>query len=90
MRGSDSKTLGGEADKRAQAKAMLNATAGEQSPKFRDALEREVIELTNIGNTLRIRHSETTQEKLESSEYVDYLFYRLLSLIRLILLRKAN
>ena len=84
------KTLGGEADKRAQAKAMIDATAGEQSPKFRDALDRESRELTNIGNTLRIRHSETTQEKLASSEYVDYLFYRLFSLIRLILLRRAN
>lgn len=82
------KTLGDEADKKAQVKVMLDATAGENSPTFRSALEREAIEITNIGNTLRIRHSETNQEQLERSDYVDYLFYRLFSLIRLILLAK--
>ena len=84
------KTLDGQGDKKAQTKAMLDATAGTSSPKFRDALEREAKEVTDIGNSLRIRHSETSQEKLASSEHVDYLFYRLFSLIRLILLRKAN
>ena len=84
------KTLDGQGDKKAQIKAMLDATAGTSSPKFRDALEREAKEVTDIGNSLRIRHSETGQEKLASSEHVDYLFYRLFGLIRLILLRRAN
>ena len=82
------KTLGDEADKKAQVKVMLDATAGENSPTFRDALEREAMEITKIGNSLRIRHSETNQEQLERSDHVDYLFYRLFSLIRLILLAK--
>ena len=84
------KTLEGQGDKKTQVKAMLDATAGASSPKFREALEREAKEVTDIGNSLLIRHSETSQEKLASSEHVDYLFYRLFGLIRLILLRKTN
>ena len=75
------KTLDGQGDKKSQAKAMLDKTAGTSSPKFRDALEREARELTSIGNSLRIRHSETSQEILAVDEHVDYLFYRLFSLI---------
>ena len=79
------KTLDGQGDKKAQARAMLDNAAGSSSPKFRDALDREATELTGIGNSLRIRHSETNQEMLTTSEHVDYLFYRLFSLIQLIL-----
>ena len=79
------KTLDGQGDKKAQAQAMLDNAAGTSSPKFRDALDREAIELTGIGNSLRIRHSETNQEMLATSEHVDYLFYRLFSLIQLVL-----
>ena len=79
------KTLDGQGDKKARIKAMLDVTAGASSPIFRDAVEREAIELTDIGNTLRIRHSETSQEILATSEHVDYLFYRLFSFVLLIL-----
>ena len=79
------KTLDGQGDKRAQVKAMLDGTAGASSPKFRYALENEATELTSIGNSLGIRHSETNQEMLATSEHVDYLFYRLLSVVQLIL-----
>lgn len=41
---------------------------------FRATLDGEARELTRIGNTFRIRHSETTQVPLEHSEYIDYLF----------------
>ena len=79
------KTLDGQGDKKARIKAMLDVTAGASSPIFRDAVEREAIELTDIGNSLRIRHSETSQEILATSEHVDYLFYRLFSFVLLIL-----
>lgn len=79
------KTLDGQGDKKAQTTEMLNKTAGKCSPKFREALDREAIELTGIGNSLRIRHSETNQEMLATSGHVDYLFYRLFSLIQLVL-----
>ena len=79
------KTLDGQGDKKAGAKAMLDVTAGTSSPQFRDALEREAMEITYIGNNLRIRHSETSQEMLTTSDHVDYLLYRLFSLVQLIL-----
>ena len=79
------KTLDGQGDKKAQTKAMLDMTAGKASPKFRDALDKEALELTRIGNSLRIRHSETNQEIIATSEHVDYLFCRLFSLVHLIL-----
>jgi hypothetical protein len=79
------KTLGPGPDKKAQASAMLEAAAGSSSPKFREALETEARQLTSIGNSLQIRHSETTQERIARSEQVDYLFHRLFSLIQAIL-----
>ena len=79
------KTLDGQGDKKAQARAMLDNAARTSSPKFRDALDKEAVELTGIGNSLRIRHSETSQEMLATSEHVDYLFYRLYSLMQLVL-----
>lgn len=82
------KTLDGEGDKKSQVKSMLDKTAGTASPKFREAIEQEARNLTDIGNNLRIRHSETNQEVLARNEHVDYLFYRLFSLIQLTLLSK--
>lgn len=72
-------------NKKAGIAALLDATVGGRSAKFRDALEKEARELTRIGNTFLIRHSETNQEKLESDEHVDYLFLRMFSLIHLII-----
>ena len=79
------KTLGTGADKKAQITELLDATAGTGPPKFREALEWEARELTRIGNNLRIRHSEMSQERLSRSEYGDYLFHRLFSLVQLLL-----
>ncbi|MCY4393101.1 MAG: hypothetical protein OXE43_13795 [Chloroflexi bacterium] len=83
------KTLDGGGDKKSRVALMLDAAAGSQSPRFRDALEREATELTGIGNSLRIRHSETTQEGLARPEHADYLFYRLFSLIHLVLTTRS-
>ena len=79
------KTLGNGSDKKFQVTSLLDDTAGASSSKFRQALEKEARELTEIGNTFQIRHSETNQERLVRSEHVDYLFHRLYSLISLIL-----
>ena len=78
------KTLEGQ-DKKAQITAILNRIADSSSSKFRNALEQEAMELTRIGNTFQIRHSETNQERLTRSEHVDYLFHRLFALIHVIL-----
>ena len=60
------KTLGGH-DKREHIKALLDQASGPSSPKFREAVEREARELTCLGNSLHIRHSETSQEPLNES-----------------------
>ena len=78
------KTLGGP-DKKAQVTSLLDGTAGSSSPKFRAMLEREAKELTSIGNSFQIRHSETSQEQLAKGEHVDYLFHRLFCFIQMIL-----
>jgi hypothetical protein len=52
---------------------------------FRKRLDAESKELSEIGNKFRIRHHETDKIPLESSNHVDYLFYRMFSLIYLIL-----
>ena len=69
--------------KPASITALLNRAAAE--PNFRALLEKEAHELTGIGNTFRIRHSETTQVALQMNEHVDYLFHSLFALIRLLL-----
>lgn len=78
------KTLEPGADKRVQADALLDRVAAPNSG-FREALAREATDLTKIGNSFRIRHSETTQEALTSLDQVDYLFTRMFAFVRLIL-----
>ena len=78
------KTLEPGANKRAQADALLDRVAAPGSG-FRDALGREAAQLTSIGNSFRIRHSETTQEALTSPDQVDYLFTRMFAFLRVIL-----
>ena len=78
------KTIEGSGKKTGATK-ILDASAGSPQSKFRDLLETEARTLTDAGNALRIRHSETNQERLEMAEHVDYLFQRMFSLIHLIL-----
>ena len=84
------KTTGQGADKKEQITALLNDAAGMVYPKFRQLLEKEALELTSIGNNHQIRHTEVSQEKVEKSEHIDYLFHRLFSIIQLILKTKGT
>jgi len=77
------KTIEPGKDKKASAAALLDRVSSE--PKLREALEIEAAELTRIGNSFRIRHSEATQIPLELDDQVDYIFHRLFALIRLAL-----
>ena len=43
------------------------------------------MELTGIGNSFRIRHSEVTQEALTSPDQIDYLFTRMFAFVRMVL-----
>jgi len=53
-------------------------------PDFRERLNKEATELTNIGNTFQIRHFETGKTPIQDDGQVDYLFHRLFSLILLL------
>jgi hypothetical protein len=81
------KTIEPGKDKKTRATRLLERAAPELT--FRQALEREARELTDIGNACNIRHSETSQVLLRSNEHEDYLFHRLFAMIRL-LLRTTN
>lgn len=76
------KTLEAGQDKRASADAMLDHAARPGS-KLRAMLGAEAEALTRIGNTHRIRHSEFSQEPLETAHQTDYLFTRLFAFIYL-------
>lgn len=78
------KTIDGK-DKKMGIAGLLDQAAGTKGPKLRVALEAEAKALTDMGNTLQIRHSETTQERLHGADHVDYLFHRLFSLLHLLL-----
>ena len=78
------KTIDGR-DKKSGVSNLLDDVAGSTESGFRSMLESEARELTNIGNTFQIRHSETNQERLSLSDHIDYLWYRMFALIYLIL-----
>lgn len=78
------KTLEPGVNKRVQTDALLDRVAAPGS-RFREALTLEATALTSIGNSFRIRHSETTQEALTSPEQVDYLFTRMFAYVRVLL-----
>jgi hypothetical protein len=81
------KTVEAGKDKKAQATALLDKAAAEQN--YRALLETEALELTKIGNSFMIRHTETTKTPINESEHVDYLFHRMFAIVRL-LLRKSG
>ncbi|MEK6792061.1 MAG: hypothetical protein AABY45_10225 [Deltaproteobacteria bacterium] len=80
------KTMEPGKDKKESTKKILDRAAAE--PNFRDLLETEAKELTRIGNEFRIRHSETSKTEINESQQVDYLFYRMFTMINLLPLPK--
>jgi hypothetical protein len=79
------KTLEPGSNKRERATRLLDRAAPGDMSKFREFLETEAKELTTIGNTLRIRHSETDKEPLQGMQQIDYLFHRMFSFLHLLL-----
>ena len=77
------KTIENPSDKKQSTKQMLDNAASES--EFRKMLEEEAIELTKIGNTFHIRHSEVNQTEIERMVHFEYLFHRLLSMILLLI-----
>lgn len=82
------KSLADSGDKKRSIKIILDAVAAE--PSLRSRLETEAIELTAIGNSHLIRHSEVNQVAVIDVDHVDYLFHRLFAMIQLMLRKKGN
>ena len=82
------KSLADPGDKKRSIKITLDAVAAE--PSLRSRLEAEAIELTAIGNSHLIRHSEVNQVAVIDVDHVDYLFHRLFAMIQLMLRKKGN
>jgi len=51
----------------------------------KDYIENEFSSLTTIGNNFRIRHHETDKKEITNTKHINYLFFRMLSLIDLCL-----
>jgi len=81
------KSLEGGRDKRESTERILNKAS--QEPRFRELLEAEARELTGIGNTFMIRHTEVGKIPIVDDEHIDFLFHRMFAAIRL-LLRKSD
>jgi hypothetical protein len=79
------KTIGPGKNKAEQAQGLLEKAAPEAA--FRERIERDAKELTEIGNSFMIRHAETNKTPITDSSQVDYFFYRMISLINLLLHR---
>lgn len=77
------KTIEPAVNKKASIERLLDKAASEEN--FRKMLETEAHELTHIGNTFQIRHSEISQIPIQTNEQVDYLFHRLFAMIHLVL-----
>jgi hypothetical protein len=77
------KTIGPGKNKAEQAQGLLEKAVPEIT--FRARLEKEAKELTDIGNSFMIRHTETNKIPITDSSQVDYLFHRLFAMIRLLL-----
>ena len=79
------KTLDTPSNKRLSIQNLLDQVASEQT--YRSLLEAEARALTDIGNTLQIRHHEIGKPPISGDTQVDYLFHRLFALVLLILQR---
>lgn len=82
------KTILSRTDKKASVTALLNQASSE--PNFRNTLEAEAKELTSIGNSFLIRHSEASQIPITDGAHVEYLFHRMFAFIWLLLKKNGR
>lgn len=73
------KTLYGE-NKKTSADKLIK-TVSNNSRTIKELLEKEFKDLTKIGNEFHIRHFENDRVPLESDEFREYLYFRMLTLI---------
>ena len=77
------KTIEPGKDKVAQISALFSRLS--VGTEFREMIDKEGRELTAIGNTFMIRHTETNRIPISVKAEVDFLFHRLFSLIWILL-----
>jgi hypothetical protein len=77
------KTLENPKDKKASVTTLLGKAL--PKPEMRERVEKELKELTEIGNNFMIRHTEVGKTPVEDADQIDYLFHRMFSSIRLLL-----
>jgi len=69
-------------NKRLSSDELINKISTDFDKNF---IEKEFKELTNIGNSYRIRHHEQGKIKIKNIKHIDYLFLRMLALLNLCL-----
>jgi hypothetical protein len=77
------KTIEKAKDKKAQIAALLAKAI--KTPEMRERVDKEMVELTEIGNKFMIRHTEVGKIPVDDPDQIDYLFHRIFSSIRLLL-----
>ena len=82
------KSLDDPTDKKHSVACLLDKASNE--PTLRRKLEAEARELTDIGNTFMIRHSETDKVPIQESNHIGYLFHRMFSLIYLLIMARRD
>ena len=70
--------------KQSSIQDLLDSIAVDKSDDFYQIVNKECLILTFIGNNFGIRHSETYQKELNSKR-INYLFFRLYSMVVLLL-----
>lgn len=73
-------------DKKASTAELLDRAA-RGNTQLRKVIEDEALALTRIGNDFRIRHHEVGKVALAEGAHLEYVFYRMLSLISLLVPR---
>jgi len=82
------KSLNDPANKKLSVANLLNQAATETTLRAR--LEEEARQLTDIGNTFMIRHSEVNKVPIQESKHIDWLFHRMFSLIYLLVIDRRD
>ena len=75
-------------DKRRGVQELLRAAIAEEP--IRTLVETEGRALTDVGNQFMIRHAEVDKVPVAESDYIDYLFHRMYSLVWLLLKRTGR
>lgn len=77
------KTLENAKNKKASIATLLQKALPDAD--LRSRVDKDMAELTEIGNTYMIRHTEVGKRPITKSEQVDYFFQRMFAVVRLLL-----